>query len=102
MRITEAITDSQSLPAEAAKPRLEVNDATVPGGIGASLPAVGRWADDSAAISETASLVFKTMSLPEMNATRVSDVQQALATGRFQVDPDHVATALIRTMLEGS
>jgi flagellar biosynthesis anti-sigma factor FlgM len=68
-----------------------------------SVAAGSGWiASDSTAISRTASLVSATMSLPEVNSTRVSDLQLALAQGQFHVDTGSVATAVMRTMLDGA
>ena len=101
MRITDRdmSNDSFSATAASAKARTAAVSSTESA---AQLSTAATLTDDSAHISAAASLVSHTMALPEVNSARVSDVQLALASGHFQVDNSRVASALIRTMLDGA
>ena len=55
--------------------------------------------EDRAEVSTAASLAHQTMAIPDVRMEKVAAVQQAIASGTYQVSAEDVADKLVRQML---
>lgn len=71
---------------------------TEPGSSGPAADVSSATAADSSSLSRTAQSIAQTMSLPEVRQERVSQLQQQISSGTYQVDPQAVADAMLRSL----
>ncbi|QNI34142.1 flagellar biosynthesis anti-sigma factor FlgM [Alloacidobacterium dinghuense] len=64
----------------------------------ASLSAPASGIQDRTEVSTAASLAHQAMSIPDVRMDKVAAIQQALASGSYQVNPGYVADKLIGQM----
>jgi negative regulator of flagellin synthesis FlgM len=53
---------------------------------------------DSSNLSPAAQVVAQTMQLPEIRQDRVASLQQQIASGSYQIAPQQVADAMLRSV----
>jgi negative regulator of flagellin synthesis FlgM len=70
------------------------------GAVAAGAGAAGESGNDETHLSSAARLVHQTLSLPDVRAGKVAEMQQALASGSYNVSSSAVAEKLIGSMLE--
>lgn len=74
--------------------RLEVAGADRPSG---KKPAGGTAANMPALVSEGRAAVRRMAAEPPVDSARVSELREAIASGRYRVDPERIADAMLRS-----